>query len=460
MSEIPKLVNSDGNEITPYDPCTIPGYNYLAAIYPDVAKCLVYNPSRESGSEMDRSIEMCDWKCPDCQGLYTAFMQDVIFCAAKGRSACPYCNETQVLPAFNSVKVKYPDVAKLWSHRNKKTADQVLPRSTELALWVCSDCYNEYEATILSMTSGEMKCPYCTGWKTLPGVSPFSTKHLDVVDLWSSRNKRTASEVNPASAEDFIWNCPECHGEFKSTIQRMMTGEASCPYCNNRRVLPGFNSLAAKCPDIAWLWSSQNAKTADEVLYNSAEIALWICPECRGEFSSAVGKMSVGGGDCPYCNDRRVLPGYNSLAARYPEIARLWSPQNTKSADEVLYNARESALWLCPECHGEFSSPVEKMTVGDGDCPYCNNRRVLPGFNSFAAKHKDLLVEWDYVSNYILADPDQILDSCQIPVWWKCPENKDHEYRMSPETRLTFQVRKKKSCPYCKGLRRKKRHFI
>lgn len=307
MSGITRPANTADQKANQYDPHVIPGYNYLEALHPDVAKCLIYDHDRTD----NKSIEMCDWKCPDCQGVYTAFIQEIIFHAEKGKNTCPYCNETQVFPAYNSLKARHPDVAKLWSPRNKKAADQVLPKSTEQALWICSDCYNEYDAMILSMTSGEMQCPYCTGWKTLPGVDPFSVKHLDIVELWSSRNKRRASEVQPESATEFFWNCPECHGEFKSTIQGMMSGETDCPYCSNRRVLPGYNSLVAKYPEIAKLWSSQNVKTADEVLYNSHEIAMWTCPNCHGEFTASVQYMLANKEDCPYCNDRRVLAGYN-----------------------------------------------------------------------------------------------------------------------------------------------------
>ena len=68
--------------------------------------------------------------------------------------------------------------------------------------------------------------------------------------------------------------------------------------------------------------------------------------------------------------------------------------------------------------------------------------------------------ELDYVNNYLLADPDQISDSCDLPIWWICPKDKSHEYPMPPSRRLMYQKRNKESCPYCKGLRRKKRHFV
>jgi len=154
------------------------------------------------------------------------------------------------------------------------------------------------------------------------------------------------------------------------------------------------------------------------------------------------------------------LPGYNSLAALYPEVARLWSLNNERTTDEVLPSLTLRVQWCCPECGGEYSESIADMVNGNADCPYCNDRKVLPGYNSFAVKHPDLMVEWDAVNNYVLADPDLIGDSCNISVWWTCTQDPNHEFLMSPSRRLEFQKRSRVACPECKGLRRKKAHFI
>lgn len=381
-----------GNADCPYcnEKYAVPGYEFLSLVYPELAESLIGLTNNNYNGEAIQDSEMCDWRCPECQAVFSAYMKDAMLDAKAGRKTCPFCKGRALLSGINSLDIKHPDVVKLWSLRNEKKAAEVLPESKEVALWICPKCYNEYEATIVSMTSGEMECPYCTDWQALPGVDQFALKHYDIVKLWSSKNGKFPSEVLPQSTTEYIWSCPECHGEFRATIIDMMTETASCPYCN----------------------------------------------------------------------DRRVLPGYNSLAVKQPEIAKMWSSKNAKSADEVLYKAYETALWACNECHGEFRARIREMITGEVECPYCNDRKVLAGFNSFAAKHKDLLTEWDYVSNYILADPDQILDSCVLPVWWTCSENPEHEYTMPPAKRILFQKRRKKSCPYCKGRRRKKRHFI
>ena len=173
--------------------------------------------------------------------------------------------------------------------------------------------------------------------------------------------------------------------------------------------------------------------------------------------------MVSGEASCPYCHDRLPLPGFNTLADRYPEIAELWDVSNDRTADSVLPSSCYNAAWKCPDCNGVFNAYVTDMVSGEADCAYCHDRKPLPGFNTFAVKHPDLMEEWMWRNNYALADPNGILDSYSYPVWWNCPKGSKefpHHYTMSPANRVYNQQRGRETCPYCKGRRRKKRHFV
>ena len=84
----------------------------------------------------------------------------------------------------------------------------------------------------------------------------------------------------------------------------------------------------------------------------------------------------------------------------------------------------------------------------------------MPGYNSFDVKHPDLMEEWDYRANYVLADPKQIKDTCTTRVWWICRKNQDHVYPMTVKNRVMYEKRGREACPYCKGRRRKLSHFM
>ncbi|RHO06719.1 hypothetical protein DW227_13695, partial [Clostridium sp. AM18-55] len=77
------------------------------------------------------------------------------------------------------------------------------------------------------------------------------------------------------------------------------------------------------------------------------------------------------------------------------------------------------------------------MATGNVDCVYCSMKEVLPGVNSFAVLHPDLMNEWNHLDNYLLCDPDQILDNCITPVCWTCPVCA-HDYKCSPKQRILY----------------------
>ena len=258
------------------------------------------------------------------------------------------------------------------------------------------------------------------------------------------------------------WICCENdeHGGWEATFAVRHAGGGKCPVCSRSRPVKGINTFADVYPDYLPLWAPSNTRKPDETFFDSSLWLRWICPTCRGEYGAYIKDVIFGEKSCPYCNDRCVLPGLNSLADIYPEIAKQWSPNNDQQSDHVLANSKVWAKWICPMCRGEYRAVISEMVDGTATCPYCEERQVLPGFNSFAAKHQDLMAEWDDIGNYLLSDPDCISDSSNTPVWWICQKDEAHRYIMTPAQRLVFQKRNQEPCPYCKGLRRKRRHFI
>lgn len=131
-----------------------------------------------------------------------------------------------------------------------------------------------------------------------------------------------------------------------------------------------------------------------------------------------------------------------SIKQHILKIVRIW----------VKVNVRE-------DCGGKYIRSIRDMATGNVDCVYYSMKEVLPGVNSFAVLHPDLMNEWNHLDNYLLCDPDQILDNCITPVWWTCPVCA-HDYKCSPKQRILYQKRNMDACTFCKGLRRKERHYI
>ena len=51
-------------------------------------------------------------------------------------------------------------------------------------------------------------------------------------------------------------------------------------------------------------------------------------------------------------------------------------------------------------CGAEFERVINKMTK-DGPCPYCENKKVLAGYNGLKTTRPDIAKEWG-IENYLL----------------------------------------------------------
>lgn len=51
-------------------------------------------------------------------------------------------------------------------------------------------------------------------------------------------------------------------------------------------------------------------------------------------------------------------------------------------------------------CGAEFERVINEMTK-DGPCPYCENKKVLAGYNGLKTTRPDIAKEWG-IENYLL----------------------------------------------------------
>ena len=446
------------------------GINDIVTLVPDIVD--IYDSEKNKDVDIYSlgitSRKEVFWKCPLCKNEWrspvnkrihrekdgTLRLVNCSTCSNKGFRKLTYAEEYPELDAMfdekrngcqlASVKSKDSNVIKYW--------------------WNCPVCGNSFKSRVQSLISAldtrTKGCPHCSRTLLMPGTS-FADAHPELMDEYDPENLISAYEAFPSEKRSVKWICrndPRHKWEATFTVRHM--GAGNCPICNRTKSIKGINTFADIYPGLTALWSPNNDRGADETRYNSSLWLKWICPTCNGEYGAYIEDVISDEESCPYCSNRRALPHLNSLQTLYPDIAALWSPNNRLTADRVLPDAHTWAKWVCPVCTGEYNARINEVVSGEADCPYCSDRLVLPGFNSFSARHPDFMAEWDLVNNYLLADPDRISDACNISVWWNCPKDKTHVYSMSPKRKLMYQKRNKESCPYCKGLRRKKRHFV
>ena len=132
------------------------------------------------------------------------------------------------------------------------------------------------------------------------------------------------------------------------------------------------------------MWSGKNKLSASEVAVKSNKKVFFKCRDCGKEFETkiehVVYAVENGTTGCPVCNGRKVVPGINDLASRYPKVAAMWSNKNEKSALEVAAKTDKKAIFKCPDCGKEFKaqigSVVDSVNNGFTGCYDCMMRRV------------------------------------------------------------------------------------
>ena len=135
----------------------------------------------------------------------------------------------------------------------------------------------------------------------------------------------------------------------------------------------------------------------------------------------------------------------NSLAEKYPEIAKEWNYEKNGSLEPTMvsYSSNKKFWWKCKYGH-EWESTVGKRTAGR-NCPVCSSNKLVQGVNDLATVNPVLAKQWHPTKNGLLR-PDKVFPNYMKKVWWRC--DKGHEWEETPNNRM-----RGKNCPYCSGHR-------
>lgn len=116
----------------------------------------------------------------------------------------------------------------------------------------------------------------------------------------------------------------------------------------------------------------------------------------------------------------------------HPKILNDFKPKSNKKV-----------WWKCSKnTEHEWEAPIGNRTKGTG-CPMCSGR-ITDKTNNLSVKYPHLATEWHPTKNN--TEPDKIAAGSNKKVWWKCSANPEHEWEISPNTRI-----KGTGCPHCTG---------
>lgn len=352
-------------------------------------------------------------------------------------------------------KDAFPEYIKYYSPNNTIPIEELVKCDNRPTLWICENGH-EQPKTCETIAYDGFLCRKCYEESIMENTQHLTDVYPQIRNIWDyDKNEKTPDIIPLSSRDTFYFKCSLGH-EYPNEIRAVLNNDCVCLVCTNKKVVAGYNDFKSRYPDLVENLSPELQKVADRILGVENKYLDWICSVCGGEYSDAVGNMLNGINNCPYCANKKVLEGYNDLASIHPELMEKLTPQLRGVANKIICKDDKYLTWICPTCHGEYSDSIGNILNGIDNCPYCNNKKVLPGFNDLATRHPDLVDEAYFVGNYIIgADLSKNKDDSNKLAYWIC-QDCEHIYPMKIVDRVIKQERGHNPCPRCNYTSKKK----
>lgn len=149
---------------------------------------------------------------------------------------------------------------------------------------------------------------------------------------------------------------------------------------------------------------------------------------------------------CPICNGRRIVPGINDFATRYPKIAAEWHPtKNFPLQPNEISHGSKTKVWWVGSCDHEWVATINNRVANSQGCAVCSNRQATENY-SLLSEYPLIAKEWDFTKNKT-SDLSKISVSYGKKVWWVCPLQHSYDMAVSHRTLRGF------GCLVCSGKR-------
>lgn len=189
-----------------------------------------------------------------------------------------------------------------------------------------------------------------------------------------------------------------------------------------------MTSLLDKYPDLALEWDCEKNGdiTPNSIPSGSHLLAYWSCPTCGRSYQMRICNRTAPSKHkktqtCPICLGRVIIPGYNSLQAKYPDIVKNeWDYElNDVDPDTIAPHTNKSYYWKCTKGHESYLARVNNKTNGNGgNCPKCSHQKFSKEF-SLQSINPMLAKEWDVELNDGLL-PGEVFANTNKAFWWRC----------------------------------------
>lgn len=322
---------------------------------------------------------------------------------------------------------------------------QSVSRGSHQKVWWRCEKGHLWQSVVYARSAGS-GCPYCEHRRPQQRVNDLASYMPELTAQWDYEKNAplTPDAVAYGSQRIVWWRCEKGH-PYRSAVKSRSRG-TGCPYCAGRAVLPDENSLVACRPEIAAEWDmTKNAPFLPTQFTVGSDKKVWWTCRFGHSWKAAISARTHGSSGCPVCTGRTILPGFNDLQTAYPKIAAQWdTARNGIEPNTVSPYSNRRVWWRCGNGHAYQTTVATRTQRGTG-CPYCANRKVLPGFNDLATTAPTVAMQWHPTRNGSLT-PEMVTSGSTQRVWWKCETG--HEWKAVIYSRTGKQHC---GCPVCAG---------
>lgn len=344
------------------------GFNDLFHTHPEIAS--TWHPTLNgelTPSDVGKgSINLVWWQCDLGHAWKTSPNNRI-------KQGCPFCSGKKVLPGFNDLDTTHSSLAKEW-HPTKNldlTPNSVSHGSGKKIRWICR-LGHEWSASCGSRSSGH-GCPVCEGQAVAIGQNDLESTNEQLSHEWhKAKNGNLTPQMVTAGSDRKVWWLGPCGHEWQASIGHRARG-GGCPICGNDIVVPGINDLSTTHPEIANEWHpSKNGNLTPKAVSAGNNEKFWWKGVCGHEWSAILANRARLHAGCPYCSGVKVLPGFNDLGTRRPELAAEWHPtlNGSLKPQSVSPGSKLSVWWKGQECGHVWQQRVNQRSRGHG-CVVC-----------------------------------------------------------------------------------------
>ena len=377
------------------------------------------------------------WICSKCGNSYKSSPSRRVI---RG-SSCGICSHNTLVKGTNDLLTTNPEIAKEWDYeKNKIGPDEVMAGSNIKKYWFICPKGHSYSSTPLNRKKGN-GCPQCNieNHTSIPErtIYYYLKKHIDdVIDSYHDPiiGRKEIDIYLPKYKFGIEYDGRAWHKNIKRDLEKdklclkqgitlLRIRENECkkyesnsikkyisPYDtedlkesilyifeylkkkyninikididierDRQKILELMNlsekenSVAAYCPNIYEYWDSdKNGIIKPEQISHASEKRIFLKCKKNHHWDSKASDFVLRP-YCPFCDGRKVWPGFNDLFTTNPELIVQWSKNNKLDPKTLKKGSYKKALWICQNCKKEYEMEIRNKGKGQL-CSYCSHK--------------------------------------------------------------------------------------